>query len=160
MQQLPGVGLRVTTALPEGCQRVARAIVETRCRLKGRGTRSWTCCRTGRSAEPAPGTRFGSSHMVAMSVRRTIPEGVVSRLPQEGGTVQRSSGVEGASTIYACVAEGCERLALQRCIRCERYFCNEHVHPVERDLPTRGLQIPEPYWYCAQCLSRLRSTSF
>ena len=70
--------------------------------------------------------------------------------------MQRSSRPEERDTIYACVVEGCDRLALQRCIRCERPFCNEHVYPVERDLPTRGLQMPEPYWYCAGCLPPLR----
>jgi len=58
--------------------------------------------------------------------------------------------------VHECVSRECGRVALQRCVRCERAFCNEHIYPVERDLPTRGLQIPQPYWYCADCLPRAR----
>lgn len=61
----------------------------------------------------------------------------------------------GAASVHGCAAEGCARLALQRCVKCERPYCNDHAFPVERDLPTRGLKLPEPYWYCASCLPRI-----
>ena len=58
----------------------------------------------------------------------------------------------GGTTVYSCSEVGCTKLALQICTRCGRHFCNEHAEPVERDLPTRGLKLPEPYWYCAECV--------
>jgi hypothetical protein len=70
--------------------------------------------------------------------------------------MRKSLRAEEHETIYSCAAEGCDRLALQACARCERYFCNAHALPVERDLPTRGLRIPEPYWYCASCMPYYR----
>jgi hypothetical protein len=59
-------------------------------------------------------------------------------------------------TVYSCAESGCRKLALQVCTRCQRHFCNDHAEPVERDLPTRGLKLPEPYWYCADCLPYYR----
>jgi hypothetical protein len=70
--------------------------------------------------------------------------------------MRHSGGDSGGASIYGCAEEGCGRLALQRCARCERLFCNDHVSPIERDLPTRGLQLPQPYWYCSSCLPRVR----
>jgi hypothetical protein len=62
---------------------------------------------------------------------------------------------EGA-TVYACAEVGCGKPALQTCTRCGRPLCNDHARPVERDLPTRGLKLPEPYWYCGECLPYYR----
>ncbi len=64
--------------------------------------------------------------------------------------------IESAATVHSCAEDGCHKPALQVCTRCERYFCNDHVLPVERDLPTRGLKLPEPYWYCSECMPYYR----
>ncbi|HLZ22046.1 MAG TPA: hypothetical protein VKQ30_07985 [Ktedonobacterales bacterium] len=55
--------------------------------------------------------------------------------------------------IYSCVEEGCAKLALQACVRCQQRFCTQHIRAWERDLPARGLKPPVPDWYCYQCRS-------
>jgi|GEM_PF-3458881 uncharacterized protein with PIN domain len=67
---------------------------------------------------------------------------------------QQSRSIAGGGLqkeVYGCAADECAKLALQRCVRCQRPFCNSHVRAVERDLPTRGLRQAEPYWYCNDC---------
>lgn len=71
-----------------------------------------------------------------------------SRAPQRA---PEQAEISELGMVYGCEADGCGKLALQSCIRCGLRFCTLHIRAWERDLPTRGLKLYPPDWYCLQC---------